>query len=249
SFREYLHMTGVLDLQAITFNEVIENHSEIASEITSKFPVLKHFKNYLKKGFYPYFLEAHRDYLTTLQQIIRTIIESDLRFIENFDVAKSQKMLTLLRILAASSPFKPNISKISEKIGLHRHTVLQYLQYLEKAKLIRLLNQTNKYISRLQKPDKVFLDNPNLFYALNPEMINIGSLRETFALNQLSVMHPVFLHNKADFIVDNKHIIEIGGKNKDFHQINQLENALLFVDDIEIGYKNRIPLWLLGLLY
>jgi len=131
SFREYLKMAGISDLPAFTFVEVVKNHTEIASKIISKFPVLKHFKTYLKNGFYPYFLETHRDYMTTLQQIIRTIIESDLRFIENFDITKSQRMLTLLRILASSSPFKPNISKISEKTGLHRHTVLQYLQYLE----------------------------------------------------------------------------------------------------------------------
>ena len=115
--------------------------------------------------------------------------------------------------------------------------------------MIKLLNETNKYISRLQKPDKVFLDNPNLFYALNPEMVNIGSLRETFALNQLSVKHEVFLHKRADFFVDNKYVIEIGGRNKETGQIKGLENAFLFVDDIEIGDKNRIPLWLLGFLY
>ena len=72
---------------------------------------------------------------------------------------------------------------------------------------------------------------------------------ETFALNQISFMQQVFLHNKADFIVDNKYVIEIGGRNKDSHQINQLGNAFLFVDDIEIGHKNRIPLWLLEFLY
>ncbi len=249
SFREYLYMSGISTIPVYSLKEIIENHREIASEIIIKTPILKHFKNYLKNGFYPYFLEVHRDYLTTLEQIIRTIIETDLRFIENFDVAKSQKILTLLRILASSSPFKPNISKISEKTGLHRQTVLQYLQYLEKAKMIKLLNHADKYISRLQKPDKVFLDNPNLFYALNPEMVNIGSLRETFALNQLSVKHKVFLHNKADFFVDNKYVIEIGGKNKDARQIDNLENAFLFVDDIEIGHKNRIPLWLLGFFY
>ncbi|MCD4745741.1 MAG: AAA family ATPase, partial [Bacteroidales bacterium] len=119
----------------------------------------------------------------------------------------------------------------------------------EKAKMIKLVNQQNKYISRLQKPDKVFLDNPNLFYALNPEMVNIGSLRETFALNQLSVKHEVFLHNKADFLIDNKYVFEIGGKNKDTSQIKNIKNSFLFVDDIEIGHENRIPLWLLGFLY
>lgn len=249
SFREYLQMAGIIDLPVFTLNEILKNHSEIVSGIFTEIPVLKHFKDYLKTGFYPFFLEAHRDYLITLEQIIQTVINIDLRHIENFDVNKSQKILTLLRIIAASSPFKPNISKLSNKTGLHRQTILQYFYYLKKAKMTTLLNQPDKFISRLQKPDKIFLNNSNLFYALNPEMVNIGSLRETFALNQLFVKHKVFLHNKADFIIDNKYIFEIGGRNKDTKQIKDLKNAYLFVDDIEIGYHNRIPLWMLGFLY
>jgi predicted AAA+ superfamily ATPase len=154
-----------------------------------------------------------------------------------------------LKVIASSAPFKPNISKISLKTDLHRQTVLQYFQYLEKARMIKLVNQPDRYLSRLQKPDKIFLDNPNLFYALNHEMVNTGNLRETFALNQLSVNHAVFLHEQADFMIDNKFIIEIGGKNKDTRQIRGFAGSYLFQDDIETGHHNRIPLWLLGMLY
>lgn len=204
---------------------------------------------YLKNGFYPFFLEAERDYFTTLEQIIRTVLETDLRFIDNFDITQSRKMLTLLKVIAASVPFKPNIAKISQKTDLHRQTVLLYLQYLDKAKMIKLVNQPEKYISRLQKPDKIFIENPNLFYALNPEMVNTGSLRETFALNQLTAKHEVSLHKSADFFVDNKFVFEVGGKNKTVKQVREYENSFVFVDDIEIGHLNKIPLWLLGFLY
>lgn len=115
--------------------------------------------------------------------------------------------------------------------------------------MIKLVNQPERYISRLQKPDKIFLDNPNLFYALNHEMANTGNLRETFALNQLSVNHEVFLHEHADFLVDQQFVIEIGGKNKDNRQTRDSDNSYVFADDIEIGHHNRIPLWLLGFLY
>lgn len=249
SFREYLLMTGIISLPAYPLVEIISNHEETAFEIASKIPVLKHFSSYLKGGFYPYFLEPERDYFTTLEQIIRTVMEIDLKFIENFDIAQSKKMLTLLKVIAASAPFKPNISKISQKTNLHRQTVLQYFQYLEKARMIKLVNLPDRYISRLQKPDKIFLDNPNLFYALNPEMANIGNIRETFALNQLSINHEVFLHHQADFLVDNKFVIEIGGKNKGNKQVRDFDNAFVFSDDIETGHHNHIPLWLLGFLY
>jgi len=249
SFREYLLMSDIIALPAYPLLEIFRDHVEIASGIIKKIPVLKHFSSYLKSGFYPFFLEPDRDYFTTLEQIIRTVMETDLRFIENFDIAQSKKMLVLLKVIAASVPFKPNISKISEKTGLHRQTVLQYFQYLEKARMIKLVNQPERYISRLQKPDKIFLDNPNLFYTLNHEMVNTGNLRETFALNQLSLNHEVFLHETANFLVDNKFVLEIGGKNKDTRQGRGVDNFYLFPDDIEIGHHNRIPLWLLGFLY
>ena len=249
SFREYLLMADIISLPAYPLIEIFRNHEEIASGIVKKIPVLKHFSSYLKNGFYPYFLEPDRDYFTTLEQIILTVMETDLRFIENFDITQSRKMLTLLKVIAASVPFKPNISKISQKTNLHRQTVLQYFQYLEKARMIKLVNQPERNISRLQKPDKIFLDNPNLFYALNPEMLNTGNMRETFALDQLSANHEVSLHDQADFLVDNKFVIEIGGKNKDTRQVKSFDNSFLFLDDIEIGHHSRIPLWLLGFLY
>jgi uncharacterized protein len=249
SFREYLLMTDILHNQTFQLSEIINNHVSIATQISGNIAVLKHFKDYLKTGFYPYFMEEDRNYTITLEQVVRTVLENDLRIIDNFDVAQSRKMLTLLKIIAASAPFKPNISKISQKTDLHRQTVLLYLQYLEKARMIRLLNQPDKYISRLQKPDKLFIDNPNLFYVLNPEMVNKGSLRETFALNQLAVSHEVALHETADFLVDNKYVFEIGGKSKDLKQVKDSVDGFVLVDDIEVGFHKRIPLWLMGFLY
>ncbi|MFU8843579.1 MAG: ATP-binding protein [Bacteroidales bacterium] len=249
SFREYLLLADIISLPHYPLAEILNNHSSIVMDVVQHIPVLKHFSSYLKNGFYPFFLEPERDYLLTLEQTIRTVIETDLQFIEGFDVAQGKKMLTLLKVIAASVPFKPNISKISEKTGLHRQTVLQYLFYLEKARMIRLINQPDKYISRLQKPDKIFLDNPNLFFALNPELVNRGSLRETFALDQLLVKHDVSLHDKGDFLVDNQYVFEIGGKSKTNEQMRGIDHAYIFADEIETGHQNRIPLWLLGFLY
>lgn len=249
SFREYLLLAGIISFPVVPLPEILLNHAEAVSRIVKEISILKHFSTYLKSGFYPFFLEPGRDYFMTLEQIIRTVMETDLRFIENFDIAQSKKMLTLLKVIAASVPFKPNISKISKKTGLHRQTVLLYFQYLEKARMIKLVNQPERFISRLQKPDKIFLDNPNLFFALNPEMVNTGSLRETFALNQLTAKHEVFLHEQADFLVDNKFVIEIGGKNKDNRQVRDFDNSFVFQDDLEIGHHNRVPLWLLGFMY
>lgn len=249
SFREYLLMSGVIELPEISLGQMLGEHENLALEITQQFQPLKFFKAYLKEGYYPYFLEKDRNYRATLEQVIRIVLETDLSFIEKFDITQTRKILSLLKIISVSAPFKPNISKISQKTNLHRHTVLQYLEYLEKSRLISLVNYQDKYISRLQKPDKVFLNNTNLFYALNPELVNIGSVRETFVLNQLIAQHEVCLSEMANFLVDNEFTFEVGGPNKTSHQIRGTENAFLLIDDLEIGHHNRIPLWMLGFLY
>lgn len=249
SFREYLLMKGLFSFSKYDLKEILDNHVEIASAISKNIPVLKYFAEYLQKGFFPFSLEPERDYFTTLEQIIKTVVETDLQCIENFSLVQSKKMLSLLKIIAASAPFKPNISKISQKTNLHRQTVLLYLQYFEMAKMVNLVNFPDKYISRLQKPDKIFLENPNLLFVLNNERVNTGNLRETFAVNQLLVNHEVFLHKTADFMVDNHFIFEIGGKNKTKQQLQNLENAFILADGIEVGYQNTVPLWLVGFLY
>lgn len=138
---------------------------------------------------------------------------------------------------------------MSERIELQRRTLLQYLYYLDRAKLIRLATLPEQSISVLQKPDKVFLENPNLYFALAGEKTDVGSLRETFFINQLSLKHEVALHPKTDFLVDGKWAFEIGGRNKPKGQIQGIENAFIAADDTEIGYGRAIPLWLFGFLY
>lgn len=85
-------------------------------------------------------------------------------------------------------------------------------------------------------------------YALTP-YIDIGTLRETFFLNQLSQGHEVRYPKTGDFLVNRKYLFEVGGKNKTFGQIKDIPDSYLAVDDTEIGHKNRIPLWMFGLLY
>ena len=54
---------------------------------------------------------------------------------------------------------------------------------------------------------------------------------------------------KGDFLVDGHYLIEVGGKNKGFEQIKDIENSFVVSDDLEVGYKHKIPLWLFGFLY
>ena len=252
SFREYLAFAHRMELEVIEFADLIKYHRQLAGDLVADFKPLRYFKTYLQSGYYPFFLEEERDYALTVSQIVQLIVESDLKFIDGFDAANSRKMLQLLRVIAGSVPFKPNISKLSERIGISRKTLLQYLYYLHRARLTTSLHLPEKSISILQKPDKLFLNNPNLYYALHPTQVEIGSIRETFFQNQLRVLFDVHLHTKADFTVVHKgtsYIFEIGGRNKKKNQIDGLNNAYLVLDDIETGFDNQIPLWLFGMLY
>ena len=53
----------------------------------------------------------------------------------------------------------------------------------------------------------------------------------------------------ADFKVDGMFTFEIGGANKSGIQLNSVDNGYIAADDIEFGFKNKIPLWIFGFLY
>lgn len=249
SYREFLHFSGIASLPTYTLQEILANHVQICASINSQIKPLKHFDDYLKFGYYPFYSESKSTYHLRLEQVVKMIIEVELQFIDGFDIQKSRKIYQLLYILASNVPFKPNISKLSEKIGIHRNTLVNYIHYLEKARLINSLSSHGKSISNLQKPEKIFLENPNLCYVLASEGINKGTLRETFLLNQLKFKHQVSLPLKGDFLVDEIITIEVGGKSKNNKQIETVDNAYIAADNLEIGSYNKIPLWLFGFMY
>ena len=249
SFREYLRLAKGIDLSPIVISDLLSRHTTIAADLLQLFRPIEQFGAYLQHGYYPYFMEKERDYQLTLEQTLRLVIEIDMKYQQGFDPNNSRKLLQLLKVIAASAPFKPNVSKLSERIGINRNTLVQYLRYLEKANLIRLLHVPDKDISVLQKPDKIFLDNTNLQHVLQPTKTNVGSLRETFFASQVSPKHELHLHRQVDFIIDHQYIVEVGGKNKPSQQIIGLPDAYLAVDNLEVGSGQRIPLWLFGMLY
>ena len=77
---------------------------------------------------------------------------------------------------------------------------------------------------------------------------NIGSLRESFFVSQLKLNHTIKYVQKGDFIVDDIYTFEVGGKNKSFEQIKDVPNSFVVADDLEVGFKNKIPLWLFVLI-
>ncbi len=243
SFREYLSLSKGIDVPKHTLEQIL------AGEID--FPFDKHrpielFKEYLREGYYPFF--KRRGYYLRLNNIIKTVIEQDIPKFAELSVSMAEKLKTLLYIIAQSVPFKPNYTKIARDIGTNRNVVADLVVWLEKAGLINILRDETKGIKLLGKVNKIYLNNPNLAYALSDDVPNIGNIRETIFLAWLRVDHKITASSVSDFKVSD-YTFEVGGKNKGNAQVKDVKNAYIVKDDIEHGFKEVVPLWAFGLLY
>lgn len=247
SFREYLELETGNQFPIFSLEKILESHIDLSSSILPFVRPLKYFQDYLQKGYYPFYREFDDLFHHQLRAIVNLILEIELPQLRKFDVGYINKIKLLLAIVADSVPFIPNVSKLSQKMGINRTTLLTYFHYLAESKLTTNLYRENEGISLLQKPEKLYLENCNLIFALG-QQVNEGNLRETFFLNQISYLNDVRLPEKHDFLVNKKFIFEIGGKNK---SLPAVENNQLYVasDGIEVGFNNKIPLWLFGFLY
>ncbi|MEA3494915.1 MAG: AAA family ATPase [Bacteroidota bacterium] len=249
SFREFLELKYEIKILPIKLEQILENPTEKIKEVNNKIKIFPKFSKYLKEGYYPFFKDLRLNYLKQLSTTVNLVIESDLPAIHKIDFNSVIKLKKLVSIIAQISPYKPNIEKLAQQVETTRPTLLKYLFYLDKAQILQWLSSDAYGITYLNKPDKIFLGNTNIAYAFSDSKDNTGNIRETFFLNQLSAKHKVTYPKQGDFLVDNKYLFEVGGKNKSQKQIAGIKNAYIAADDIEYGYGNRIPLWLFGFLY
>jgi len=257
SFREFINFTQDIDLPSFSLDDILLNHIEISNEIVSQVKPLEFFQAYLKNGCYPFILDNHDSYTHLLIGVVNQIIEVDLPYIANINFNQIDKIKKLIYLISASVPFKPNISKLSANSEISRPTLLEYLKLLEKANLIISINYTARGYATLSKPDKLYINNTNLIQAISQNS-EIGTLRETFFVNQIKsafinesklIDDDILLDNNGDFILKNRYIVEIGGKNKSFKQIKDIKDSFVVADDIDVGFGAKIPLWLFGFLY
>lgn len=248
SFREYLKFEGLYDMDALSLDDLISNHLQIAMEITGNLKILPIFEKYCKTGYYPFYKEAGKIYGQRLMMVANQILESDYPAIEEVSIGTIRKARKMLMLLAESVPQVINMSKLFRELETDRNQGLKMLYALQRSGLVRLLGDDTKSVNRMSRPDKIYLDNPNLMYALSAR-VDIGTLRETFFVNQLSAVSEVNYPKQGDFLVNHKYLFEVGGHNKSFEQIKDQPDSYLALDGVEIGHGNRIPLWMFGLLY
>ena len=242
SFREYLNISLGLQLSAYSLEDIVANKVQIPS-IEHPLPL---FKDYLERGYYPFYKEP--DYFERLRNVIGLTLETDIPTFANMNISTARKLKQLLFIISQSAPFKPNLSKIGEMLDVHRNQVTDFLFYLEKAGIIAQLRNATKGIRLLGKIEKIYLGNTNLIYAIGEGNPDIGNIRETIFFNQMKVRNNILASDKSDFSIAD-YTFEVGGKNKTKKQISDIQNAYVVKDDIEFGYMGTIPLWAFGFNY
>jgi len=248
SFREFIQFETQINLETYSLQDLVENHIAISIAIKQKLKPLQYFENYLHYGYYPFYLENKKSLHQKLSEVLLTVLEVDISQHASIPASNSILLKKLLAVISKSVPFKPNMNALSERTGISLNTMKNYLKLLHDAQLIQLLYVEDKGINSLGKPEKIFLNNPNLMFNLGIDA-NKGNVRETFFLNQVQYQHVVFASSKVDFKVASGYEFELGGRNKQQQQIKGLQNAYLVKDDIEIGSDLSIPLWLFGFLY
>lgn len=248
SFREYLTFEGIMEIPAITLDDLLANHQRLAMDITADVRVLGHFETYLKHGYYPFYKKDGDGFELRLQSVIRTVLYEDLPAIEDISYETIRKTERMLMILAEHVPQTPNMNELYSQLETNRNLGMKMLYLLERAALLSLLTSEAKNMKQLAKPDKIFLNNSNLMYALSGN-IQIGTVREVFFNNQLAATNEVNYPKQGDFLVNHNYLFEVGGRKKSFEQIKDVPDSYLAVDSTETGHGNRIPLWMFGLLY
>ena len=250
SFREYLAINHVAHIEALCLDEILTHHQQVAARITSNLKVLPNFEQYIQKGYYPFFLETSSmsSYYERIQSVVTTVIENDIPAVENIEYETLKKAKRMLALLAQMKPFTPNISSLCEALSTTRNQLIRLLLLLHRAALLRLLYTDRKDLKALGKPEKILFNNPNLMQAI-AQPADIGTIRESLFAAMLSPLHSISYPKHGDFLIDGKHLFEVGGRKKGFSQIKDISDSYVVADDIEIGFAHKIPLWMFGLLY
>lgn len=246
SLREFCELETKQSFQRYSLDEILSNHQDIAASIMKQIRPLEQFTNYREYGCYPFFQESLIDYPSKLLEVINLTIDSDLCGIYNIDPSKLDKLKKIIYMLCCSKPFEVNISKLSSAVGTSWSTLQKYLERMDAGSLIHIV-RGGVGMRAVNKPDKLLLDNPNLFTVLCANS-DIGAIRESFFVSQVGLNHQVHFHDKGDFIVDDSLVFEVGGASKDDSQLKG-QKGFVVADNIEVGFDNKVPLWMFGFLY
>ena len=249
SFREYLRFYKNIELPVHTLQEVLKDADAVCDEVCKVCHPQPLFEEYLRVGYYPFYDGDEQEYYNRIENVVSFIIEQEMTQLCGVDPAYTRKLKAMMLFLANNVPYDVNIAKLASYLELNKNTVLSYLSSMQRAELLHLLYADNKSVTKMQKPDKIYVHNPNMLCALTSNL-NVGTQRECFVVNQLAVGHTVeYGKTQGDFLIDGKITVEVGGQDKSFDQIADIPNSYILADSMEFPIGKKLPLWVVGLLY
>ena len=249
SFREYLHFYKGIQISKYSLDEILTNADNICAEVNAKCRPVKMFEEYLRVGYYPFYDGIETEYYSRLENVVNFIIDQEITMFCGVDPAFTRKLKAMLLFLADNLPYEVNISKLASYLEINKNTVVNYLNAMQRAELLHLIYTDNKSVTKMQKPDKIFIHNTNMLYALSSRLV-IDTVRECFVVNQLSVNHTVeYSKDEGDFRIDGKVTLEVGGSKKSFDQIADIPYSYILADGMEYPVGKKLPIWLVGMNY
>ena len=249
SFREYLHFYKKIELPVYSLEKILTDADAVCETVCALCHPQALFEEYLRVGYYPFYDGDEQEYYSRIENLVSFIIDQEMTQFCGVEASYTRKLKAMMLFLANNLPYNVNIAKLSSYLEINKTTVLSYLSSMKKAELLHLLYADNKSVTKMQKPDKIYVHNPNILCALGTEQ-NIGTLRECFVVNQLSVGHTVeYGKTQGDFVIDGSITFEVGGKDKTFDQIADIPHSYILADSMEFPVGKKLPLWLVGLLY
>ena len=249
SFREYLAFNTNREYPIFSLEDILTRTEEISADLASEIKPFKYFDNYLRMGYYPFFILGEKNYLSRMNETINMILDIELPILRNMETSSIPKIRKLLAVISKASPCVPNVASLASHIGVARQTLLSYLKHLEEGNLIVLLYKGARGTGSLVKPDRLYLENSNLMHDLMDHEAAPSDSLETFVLNQLKKDHDIKLTASGDFLVDDQHTFKMCSGNRKQKRAKDEGNSYIIADDIEIGSGSLIPVWLLGFLY
>lgn len=249
SFREYLQFYKGIELPSYPLDKLLSDADEICKQVCDACHPQPLFEEYLRVGYYPFYDGNEQEYYSRIENVVSFIIDQEMTQFCGVEPAYTRKLKAMLLFLANNVPYDVSIAKLSSYLEINKTTVLSYLSSMQRAELLNLLYADNLSVTKMQKPDKVYIHNPNMLYALSTEE-KIGTIRECFVVNQLSAKHTVeYGKTQGDFKIDGKITFEVGGKDKSFEQIADIPDSYVLADSMMFPIGKKLPLWIVGFLY
>lgn len=254
SFREYLNFLTQANHKSLSLDAILKDPAGFSAQLASLPKLSGYFNRYLEEGYYPYIFEGKTNYYEKVRSVVEKTLYEDIATYYRLKTENLHYFKKILCFLSTIPPGEVCIHKLGTSLGMDDKTAAHYLHILQETGLTRLLEAGQRGHAMVRKPQKIYLDNTTLYHALSQGLgqpVDMGMRREMFFLQatQNAGLPVSYSLHGGDFKIRN-HLFEVGGKGKGRSQLpHASQEEYVVKDDILIGSKGTLPLYLLGFLY